>query len=42
VIAGLIDEALRDPAATPSVRARSEALAAAFSGQPGTVQFMGW
>jgi glycine hydroxymethyltransferase len=42
VIASLIDEALRDPAAAGSVRARSEALASAFSGQPGTVQFMGW
>ena len=39
VIAGLIDEALRDPAATGSVRARSEALASAFSGQPSAVQF---
>lgn len=42
VIAGLIDQALRDPTATASVRARSEALATAFAGQPSAVQFMGW
>jgi glycine hydroxymethyltransferase len=42
LIAGLIDEVLRDPTATASVRARSEALATAFSGQPSAVQFMGW
>ena len=41
-VAGLIDEALREPSRTGSVRARSEALAAAFSGQPSAVQLMGW
>ena len=41
-IAGLIDETLRSPGATGSIRARAEALAARFPARSGAVEFARW